>query len=137
MSHQQFSSVPTIKELRQFGLIFGLMLTGIFVLLVPWLKGTALPVWPWIPAGLFWLAAALTPKVLGPVFRVWMMLAMIINAVVTRVVLGIVYFLVVSPMGIVMKLMRKDPMARQWMAALRSYRTPSHHPAANDMEKPF
>jgi hypothetical protein len=137
MSQQQFSSVPTIRELRLFGLIFGLMLTGIFVLLVPWLKGVALPVWPWIPAGFFWLAAAFTPKVLRPVFRAWMMLAMMINAVVTRVVLGIVYYLLVSPMGMAMRLMGKDPMTRQWMAARRSYRIPSQPSSANDMERPF
>ena len=62
---------------------------------------------------------------------------MMLNAVVTRVVLGIVYYLVVFPMGIVMKLMGKDSMARQWNVALQSYRTPSQPSNANDMERPF
>jgi hypothetical protein len=137
MSQQQFSSEPTPKELRQFGLIFGLILTGVFVLFLPWLKGTAWPVWPWFPACLFWFVATFAPSALQPVYRAWMKLAMIINAVVTRAVLGIVYYLVVSPMGLAMKLMGKDPMARQWMAALRSYRQPSQSSTAHDMERPF
>ena len=137
MSQQQFSSEPTSKELRQFGLIFGLILTGVFVLLVPWLKGTAWPVWPWFPACLFWFAATFAPSALQPVYRAWMKLAMIINAVVTRAVLGIVYYLVVSPMGLAMKLMGKDPLMRQWTAALRSYRILSQPSTANDMERPF
>lgn len=137
MRQPLLSSEPTSKELRQFGLIFGLILTGVFVLLVPWLKGTAWPVWPWFPACLFWFTAAFAPSALQPVYRAWMKLAMIINAVVTRVVLGIVYYLVVSPMGMAMKLMGKDPMARQWIASLRSYRQPSQSSTANDMERPF
>lgn len=137
MSQPPFSSEPPPKELRQFGLIFGLILTGVFALLVPWLKGTAWPVWPWFPACLFWAAAAFAPGALRPVYRVWMKLAMIINAVVTRVVLGIVYYLVVSPMGMAMRIMGKDPMVRQWAEALRSYRRPSQPSTANDMERPF
>jgi hypothetical protein len=137
MSQPLFFSEPSLKELRQFGLIFGLILTGVFALLLPWLKGTAWPVWPWFPACLFWSAAAFAPGALQPVYRAWMKLAMIINAVVTRVVLGIVYYLVVSPMGMAMKLMGKDPMVRQWTEALRSYRRPSQPSSANDMERPF
>lgn len=130
-------SEPSLKEIRQFGLIFGALLAGVFGLLVPWTKGAALPVWPWIPAGLFWLVVVFSPGSLRPVYRLWMKLAAVINAVVTRVVLGMVYYLIIFPMGKAMKLMGKDPMARQWTAALRSYRTPSQPSAANDMEKPF
>ncbi len=137
MSQPLYSSEPSLKELRQFGLIFGLILTGVFALLLPWLKGTAWPVWPWFPASLFWFAAAFAPGALQPVYRAWMKLAMIINAVVTRVVLGIVYYLVVSPMGMAMKLMGKDPMVRQWTVTLRSYRRPSQPSTADDMERPF
>lgn len=136
MSQQQFFE-PTLKELRQFGLLFGLMLTGVFVLLVPWLRATAAPAWPWFPTSLFWLAAVFMPKTLRPVYRVWMRLAMMLNAVVTKVVLGIVYYLVVSPMGVVMRLVGKDPMTRQWMASLQSYRTTSQSSNTNDMERPF
>ena len=128
---------PTSKEIRQFGLIFGAILVGVFVLFLPWAKDKAAPVWPWFPAAFFWLAAVFLPDALRPVYRVWMKLAMAINAVVTRLVLSSVFYLVVFPMGVVMKLMGKDPMARRWTASLRSYRITSQPSTANDMERPF
>lgn len=135
--NQQQHSGPGSRELRQFGLVFGLMLTGVFILLVPWLKGTALPVWPWLPISFFLLSAAFFPYVLRPVYRAWMKLAVILNVVMSRVLLGIVYYLVVTPMGIAMRLLGKDPLALRWVTSLQSYRIPSRPSAANDMERPF
>jgi hypothetical protein len=130
-------SGPSLKEIRQFGLILGVILAGVFGLVVPWAKGATLPVWPWVPAVVLWLAVAFLPGWLRPVYRVWMRLAMVINVVITRVVLGIVYYLIVFPIGWVMRLTGKDPMARQWMTTLRSYRAPSPPSVSIDMEKPF
>ncbi len=135
MNQQQLFE-PTHRELRRFGLIFGLMLIAVFVLLVPWLNGTASRMWPWLLASLFWLAAVFWPRMLWLFYVLWMKLATVINAVVTAVLLGIAYYLLISPMAVVMKLMGKDPLARCWSANLQSYRTPSQT-SANDMEKPF
>lgn len=123
--------------MRYFGLIFGLMLVAVFVLLLPWLRGGGYPAWPWIPACLLWVVASFFPAALRPIYGLWMRFAMVINAVVTRVVLGIIYYMVVFPMGMVMRLLGKDPMARRWMTTLQSYRIPSQSSTTNDMENPF
>lgn len=134
---QRQTTDPTSRELRQFGFILGLMLVLVFVLLVPWLTGTALPKWPWVPACFLWFAVIFFPDALRHVYRAWMWLVMVINAVMTRVVLGIVFYLVVFPIGMTMRLMGRDLLARQWNAALQSYRVPSASSKANDMERPF
>ena len=89
-------------ELRRFGLGVG----GMFLLL------GALSRWRghvWPPAVLITLGVLLVipglaaPTVLGPVRRVWMRGAMVIGEVNSRIILGVMYFLVFAPVGFVMR----------------------------------
>ncbi|MDX1429866.1 MAG: SxtJ family membrane protein, partial [Rhodothermales bacterium] len=56
----------------------------------------------------------------GP-HRVWMILAIIIGFVMTRVILAIVFFLIVTPKGVVMRLLGKDPLTKGPDPSLKSY----------------
>jgi hypothetical protein len=58
------------------------------------------------------LAGIVVPTRLGPVERAWMGLARAISKVTTPIVMGIVYFLVVTPIGIGMRLLGRNPIAR-------------------------
>jgi hypothetical protein len=53
-----------------------------------------------VAAGLFFLAGALAPTRLGPVERAWMSLAHAISRITTPVFMGIVYFLILTPTGL-------------------------------------
>lgn len=59
------------------------------------------------------LAGALVPGRLGPVYRGWMGLALLISRVTTPLFLGVVYFLVISPIGVLMRVFGKNPLAHQ------------------------
>lgn len=62
--------------------------------------------------GLALLAAGLVvPGHLGPVFRAWMGFAHLLSKVTTPVFMGIVYFLVLTPTGLIMRVLGKDPLA--------------------------
>ena len=125
------------KELRNFGLLMGTMLAMVFGLLIPWIWNNALPLWPWIVAGVFWVWALLLPRSLGPVFRIWMKLAWVLGWINTRIILSIVFYLVVFPMGILLRLFGKDPMARQLDTNAQTYRVKSTPSSPKDMERPF
>ena len=60
------------KELREFGLITGAIVAGLFGLLLPWLIGHALPLWPWYVFAVLAAIAIVVPVALKPVYRVWM-----------------------------------------------------------------
>lgn len=64
-------------------------------------------------ATVLFLAGALVPDRLGPVHRAWMAMAMAISKVTTPIFLGIVYFLVVAPTGLVMRLLGRNPLRRE------------------------
>ena len=98
------------SELRKFGLTVGTA----FALFgaISWWRGHELP--PrilWTIAALLIVPGALFPSVLGPVQRGWMAFAMVLGHVNTRIILTAMYYLVMTPVGLVMRLFR-DPLDR-------------------------
>ncbi len=128
--------IPDKKGLREFGLIMGGMFVGMFGLFLPWLFSFAFPLWPWIVAGVLWGLALLIPNRLKPIYRGWMFIALILGWINTRLLLAIVFYLIISPMGSIMRLFGKNAMKNK-SSQSESYRnlTPSRSP--QHMERPF
>ncbi len=123
--------------LRKFGLTFGFVIVTIFGVLLPPLMGLGYRLWPWLAGGGFVLWALAAPASLGPFYRLWMRMGLVLNAIMSRLVLGIVFFLAVWPTGLVLKLRGIDPMRRKADTQVRSYRVISDRSATKDMENPF
>jgi hypothetical protein len=96
---------------------FGLVVGGVFVLLGGWwlYRGKFATVAPvlltlgtlLILFGLIWPRALVWPN------RGWMFLAEVLSWITTRIILGIVFFLVVTPIGVVKRLSGWDPLGRR------------------------
>lgn len=125
------------KGLRRFGLVFGVVFVAIFGLFFPWLLGRDWPAWPWVVAAPFWALALVYPLWLRPVYRVWMRFGLLASRVMTPLVLGIVFFVMISPMALVMRLMGKDPMRRALDPERTSYRIRSTKSPKEKLERPF
>jgi hypothetical protein len=126
------------KGLRKFGLTTGAIIVVLFALFFPWVFDmVAMPKWPWIIAGLLWLPALVMPGLLRPVYTTWMKIGHAIGWVNTRIILGVLFYLLVLPMGLVMRLFGKDPMAREKNKSASSYRIESVSEPKERLEKPF
>ena len=125
------------KELRSFGLIMAGMIALFFGLIIPWLWSIVLPLWPWVVSSIFLISAIAVPAVLRPVFIVWMKVGHVLGWINTRLILGIVFYLVIAPTGILLKLLGKDPLKRKYDKNSLSYRTVSKQPGIDKMERPF
>ncbi len=110
-----------IKELRKFGLIVG----GIFLIIGGWplvWRGGDIRLWA------LWLGAILVPvglvvpAALAPVFRIWMKVGHVLGWINTRIILGILFFGLITPMGIVMRLFGWDSMRRVLVRDAQTYR---------------
>jgi hypothetical protein len=66
--------------------------------------------------------ALVAPRILAPVYRVWMLLGEVLAWINTRIILGVVFYGVVTPIGLLMRLTGRDPMRRQFERAGESYR---------------
>ena len=125
------------KQLRDFGLLTGAIVAILFGLLLPWIRGHSLPSIPWAIAAVLWCLAVLAPRSLNPVYQVWMRIGLVLGWVNTRIILGIVFYGLVTPMGVIMRLLNQDPMARKFEENLQTYRLPCQARTRISMEKPF
>ena len=95
-------------ELRRFGLALGAGLSVLGSILF-WRQKSAAP-WILGVAATLLLLAILSPRVLGPLERVFARVARVVTAALTYLVLTLTYLLVITPIGLVMRLLGRDPL---------------------------
>ncbi len=128
---------PNIQELRRFGQILGALIAVIFGLLVPFLAGHPFSAWPWAAAGILWLWAFVLPGTLYPLHCFWMGLGSVLGWINTRIILTIIFFGMIFPIGLIMRIAGRDPMSRRYNPDAATYRTPSEKKRPENMENPF
>ena len=131
------NTTPDKQELRKFGLIFAGMFMLFFALLLPWIWDKPSPRWAWIVAAVFITAALLVPMALGPVYRLWMKIGHVLGWINTRIILGLVFFVMFTPVALLFKVLGKDALKQQLDASASSYRIVSEQLPRDRMEKPY
>lgn len=125
------------RGLRHFGLTTGAIVAVLFGLLFPWLLERGLPWWPWAIAAPLWALALAFPPWLRPIYRGWMRFGLLASRVMTPLILGILFFLVISPFALFRRLFGSDALHRRFERDDKSYRIPSHKTDLDRLEKPF
>lgn len=126
----------TPQQLRSFGLTTATIVAVLFGLLLPWLLSHAWPVWPWLLAGTLAGLGLTYPRALTPVYRVWMKFGHVMGFINTRILLGLVFYFMITPLGAFMRLFGWDPMQRR-LGQGASYRVPSRDRHQRHFERPF
>jgi Saxitoxin biosynthesis operon protein SxtJ len=114
---------PDRKELRTFGLsLAGVCLVWAAIL---WWRGRMAPI-PWLlgAAPLLAIAALTVPAALHPVYVVWMPVSRGIARALTWLLLTIVFVVVFTPYGVIMRVLGKDPLDRKIDQGRSSYWIP-------------
>ena len=127
----------TRKDLRSFGLIFASGVLIIFGLFFPWLLDRPWPLWPWVVAGVVILPALVAPFLLKPLYKLWMKIGHVLGWINTRLILGLVFFVLFAPIALLFRVIGRDAMDRKLDGSVTTYRKPSHHLPRERMEKPF
>jgi len=110
----------TKKQLRTFGIALSVFL-GI-IGLVHFLKGnTPHYYWFWGAAGIIFLATLLVPILIKPIYHVAIFIAHILGWINTRLILGLIYYLLVTPIAIIMKIFGRDALNRKLDKEAKSY----------------
>lgn len=123
--------------LRRFGLTFSAIIAGLFGLVVPMVLGLSFALWPWIVAAVFTTWALIAPATMRPAYRIWMRFGLIMNAIMSRIILGVVFYLIVFPIGCIRRAFGYDSMARTTDPETPTYRVISTKRPPSQMEKPF
>ena len=115
------TSEATPKQLRSFGLLVG----GVFSVIGAWpliFRREDLRLWALTLAVLLILPALVYPKSLRWPYRVWMAIGHVLAYINTRIILGIIFFGLFTPMGFIMRLFGWDRLRRRLELGAESYR---------------
>jgi hypothetical protein len=121
MGHESFDRNGPVASSsnRAFGLVFAAVFAIVGVW--PWLFGGQVRAWSMVVGAAFLAAALLRPAVLAPLNRVWTRFGLLLHRIVSPVVLGIMFFVVITPMGLIMRALGKDPLRLRLEREARSY----------------
>ncbi len=122
--------------LRKFGFIVGGVFTVIAFLPVIF-HGRPFRLWALIVAGCLIVPAAVWPPLLGPVFKFWMKVGHVLGVINNRIILGFVFYVILAPLGHLMKLMNKDPLDKKFDPTQTSYRVRREARESRHMNKQF
>jgi len=108
--------------LRKFGLVVG----GVFVaigLLFLWRHPNRTPYFAW-PGGVLMVVGAILPRMLRWIYIVWMSLAFVLGFVMAHVILALFFYLVITPVGLLARVVGKDFLSLKLDGATKSYWLP-------------
>lgn len=137
---------PVTAELRKFGLLFGVFFILVIGIVIPVIhQGMGalfsnpglLPRWPWVTGGLVMLWGLVHPASLYLLHRPWMKFAEIAGWINTRIIMFLLFYLLILPIGFIMRLFGYDPMRRRMDSRLETYRNARKPHERDHMRHPY
>ena len=95
-----------ISSNRSFGIVF--FIVFLLIALYPLLKDNDLRIWSLIISFIFLILGLINSKILTPLNRLWFKFGLLLGKFISPLVMGIIFFVVVTPIGIIMRLFKKD-----------------------------
>ena len=104
---------------RSFGVIFAI----IFFIISFWpvFSGEALRIWSILVAIILLLISYLKPHILHPLNKIWFKFGLLLGAIIAPIIMGIIYFIVLTPTGLIMRLIGKDLLNKKINKSVKSY----------------
>ena len=108
-----------ISSNRSFGLLF--FVVFLIVSLWPLTHEGSIRIWSVIVSAVFLILGLINSRLLTPLNVLWFKFGMILGAVIAPIVMGIIFFLVVTPIGLLMNIMGKDLLNKRYSKKKESY----------------
>ena len=120
-THENFAPREPVRGSsdRSFGTLF----TVVFAVIGVWpmMGGGEARLWSFVIAALFLAAVLVRPGVLAPLNRLWMRFGRLLHMLTNPVIMGLVFFLAVTPTAVIMRVLGKDLLNRRLDPAAESY----------------
>ena len=91
---------------RSFGIVF--FIVFLIISLYPLLHGENIRVWSLIISIIFLVLGLLNSKLLNPLNKIWFKFGLLLGKIISPIVMGIIFFVVVTPIALFMRLLKKD-----------------------------
>ena len=94
---------------KSFGVIFSIVF--LIIALYPLLNGNSIRIWSVILSLIFFILGLLNSNILFPLNRIWFKFGIILGGIVSPIIMGLVFFLVVTPTSLILRLFKKDVLS--------------------------
>ena len=94
---------------KSFGIVF--FLVFLIISLYPMLGGDSLRIWSLVTSIIFLILGLLNSKLLSPLNRLWFKFGIFLGKIISPIIMGIIFFFVVTPIGYLMRLFKKDVLS--------------------------
>jgi len=120
-THERFDRKHEVKTSsdRAFGVVFAVVFA--LVGLAPAIDGGGVRWWAVALAGVLAVVTGVAPRLLAPANRLWSRIGLLLHRVVSPLVTGFLFFAVVTPTGLIMRALGKDPLRLKFDRGAPSY----------------
>ena len=94
---------------KSFGIVF--FLVFLIISLYPMLGSDSLRIWSLVTSIIFLILGLLNSKLLSPLNRLWFKFGIFLGKIISPIIMGIIFFFVVTPIGYLMRLFKKDVLS--------------------------
>ena len=91
---------------RSFGFVF--FVVFLLISIYPFLKDGNIRIWSLIISFTFLFLGLLNSNLLSPLNKLWFKFGLLLGKIISPIIMGIIFFLVVTPIAIIMRLFKKD-----------------------------
>ena len=102
----KFKNNIKISSNRSFGIVF--FVVFLLIALYPIINSEEIRIWSLIISFIFIILGLLNSKILTPLNKLWFKFGVILGKIISPIIMGIIFFLVVTPIGLIMKVLGKD-----------------------------
>jgi len=104
---------------RSLGIVF--FLVFLIIGLWPLLNDGQIRIWSFIISIIFLFLGLINSKLLTPLNKMWFKIGLLLGAIVAPIIMGFIFFLVVTPIGLIMKVVGKDSLHKKYDKYSKSY----------------
>ena len=91
---------------KSFGIVF--FVVFLIISLYPLLNNESIRIWSLVISIIFLILGILDSKILSPLNKIWFKFGIFLGKIISPIVMGVIFFLVVTPTGFIMRLLGKD-----------------------------
>ena len=95
-----------ISSNRSFGIVF--FVVFLIIALLPLINEENLRIWSLIISLIFLILGLINSKILSPLNKIWFKFGVFLGKIISPIVMSVVFFLVVTPIAILMRILKKD-----------------------------
>jgi|TARA_B100000073_G_C23586436_1_gene514452 hypothetical protein len=99
---------------KSFGIVF--FIVFLIISIYPMLGGDSLRVWSLAISIIFLILGLLNSKILSPLNKLWFKFGIFLGKIISPIIMGIIFFFVVTPIGYLMRLFKKDVLSLKFNA---------------------